>query len=141
MKARGTPPATLQVLVLLSYPGWYPIPEDTPSQDGGARLGVHPLSLTRLRGNPRKAMGPVKVLWEGDGYPLPERTWDQWKYYGVEMGYPAPRCGQTDTCKNSTFPSYRGGKYMKSEVLSRFGFTVSDQGDMTQNTVIFGVKN
>ena len=56
-------------------------------------------------GTPRKDMGPVEVLWDRDGaspkkghgtsgsimgmemgYPL-ERTWDQYKYYGMEMGY------------------------------------------------------
>ena len=41
---------------------------------------------------PRKDMGPVEALWDGDGVP-PERTWDQWKYYGMEMGYPPPQKG------------------------------------------------
>ena len=36
---------------------------------------------------PGKDMGPVEVLWDGDGVPL-ERTWEQWKYCGMEMGYP-----------------------------------------------------
>ena len=70
---------------------------------------------------PRKDMGPIEVLWDRDGIPSPERTgpvevlwdrdgvparkeWDQWNYYGIEMGYPL--CGQTHTCENSTFPSY-----------------------------------
>ena len=26
----------------------------------------------------------------GNGVPL-ERTWDQWKYYGMEIGYPPPK--------------------------------------------------
>ena len=39
-------------------------------------------------GPPEKDVGPVEVLWDGDGVP------------------PLPRCGQTDTCENSTFPSY-----------------------------------
>ena len=34
-----------------------------------------------------KDMGPVEVLWDGDGVPL-------------------PRCEQTDACENSTLPSY-----------------------------------
>ena len=38
-------------------------------------------------GYPRKHMRPMVVLWDGDGV-HPERTWDQWKYYGIEMGYP-----------------------------------------------------
>ena len=33
-------------------------------------------------------MGPVEVLWDGDGSPSPERTCDQWKYYGMVMGPP-----------------------------------------------------
>ena len=37
---------------------------------------------------PRKDMGPVEVLWDGDGVP-PKRIWDQWKYYGKEMGTPS----------------------------------------------------
>ena len=39
-------------------------------------------------------MGPVEVLWDGHGVP-PERIWDQWKYYGMDMGY-TPRCEQTE---------------------------------------------
>ena len=35
----------------------------------------------------RKDTGPVEVLWDGDGVN-------------------SPRCEQTDTCENSTFPSY-----------------------------------
>ena len=42
-------------------------------------------------------------------YPL-ERTWDQWKYYRVEMemGFPPPRCGQIE---NITYrrPTYAVG--------------------------------
>ena len=33
-------------------------------------------------------MGPVEVLWDGDEYLSPERSWHQWKYYGMEMGSP-----------------------------------------------------
>ena len=39
-------------------------------------------------------MGPPEKTWDQwkyyrmeIGYP-PERTWGQWKYYGMEMGYP-----------------------------------------------------
>ena len=39
---------------------------------------------------PRKNMGPVEVLWDGHGAPLPN-----------------PGCGQTHTCENSTFPILR----------------------------------
>ena len=38
-------------------------------------------------GTLRKDIGPVKVLWDGDRVPL-ERTWNQWRYYGMVMGYP-----------------------------------------------------
>ena len=33
---------------------------------------------------PTRDLGPVKVLWDGDGVPL-RRLCDQWKYYGMEM--------------------------------------------------------
>ena len=55
-----------------------------PSQDGyppGRDLGP----VTGVP--PRKYMGPVKVLWDGGGVPPPERTWDQWKYYGMTNVY------------------------------------------------------
>ena len=42
----------------------------------------------------------LEVLWDGDWVPL-ERTWVQWKYYGMEMGY-SSLCEQTETCENST---------------------------------------
>ena len=32
----------------------------------------------------------MEVLWDGDGAP-PERRWDQWKHYGIEIGYPPPK--------------------------------------------------
>ena len=42
---------------------------------------------------------PGRVLGPVTGLP-PERTWDQWKYYGMEMGYlfppPPPRCELTN---------------------------------------------
>ena len=57
-------------------------------------------------------MGPVEVLWDGDGVPqkghgtsgsimgwrwgTPERIWDQWKYYGMEMGYPRKDMGPVE---------------------------------------------
>ena len=41
------------------------------------------------QGTSRKDMGPVEVLWDGDGVP-PEWTWDQWKYYVMKMEYPLP---------------------------------------------------
>ena len=116
VNARGIPTAAYHVLHLLSYPGggegvypipgqgevspsWYPLPIltwlgrgypipglgvpppwGTPCRDLGPVIGVPP----------RKDMGPVEVLWDGDGTPL-ERIWDQWKYYGMEMGYPQPQ--------------------------------------------------
>ena len=42
-----------------------------------------------------KDVGSVEVLWDGEGVP-PERTWDQWKYYGMEI---TPPPVWTD-CKN-----------------------------------------
>ena len=54
-------------------------------------------------------MGPVEVLWDGDGVPP---AWKghgaQWKYYGMEILWdgdrvtPPPPCEETDTCKNIT---------------------------------------
>ena len=87
VNARGIPTAAYQVLHLLSYPGggypmpgqgevspsWYPPPPHpdlagdgvpppwgTPCRDLGPVTGVPP----------RKDMGPVEVLWDGDGIPL-----------------------------------------------------------------------
>ena len=78
--------------------------------------------------------GPVELLWDGDGVP-PERTWDQWKYYRMEVGTPwkghgtsgsimewrwctppPPVDRQRDACKNvtSTHPSDAvGNNYVK----------------------------
>ena len=65
-----------KVRCLLSYPGGggspitgWGVPHPWP--------GRYPISG---RGTP----------WEGTSHwgTLPERTWDQWKYYGMEMGYP-----------------------------------------------------
>ena len=43
------------------------------------------------------------------GFP-PEMTWDQWKYYGMEIGYP-PGGEQTDKLKilPSCHTTYAGG--------------------------------
>ena len=36
---------------------------------------------------PAKDMVTVEVLWDGDGVPPAlERIWNQWKYYGMEIG-------------------------------------------------------
>ena len=70
------------------------------SQGGGGYL------VPGQGGSLRK--GPGTSHW----VPL-ERTWDQWKYYGMEMGYPPG--GQTDTCENSTFPSY----YVRGRLKAR----------------------
>ena len=65
-----------------------------PRQEGGTPGWVHgvPPILTWWgypRVSPTKDVGPVEVLWDGDRVP-PERTWDQWKYYGMEIGYTPP---------------------------------------------------
>ena len=49
------------------------------------------------------------------GYPPPpERTWDQWKYYEMEMGYTPPPPPVVDKVKNENITSrrttYAGGK-------------------------------
>ena len=50
-------------------------------------------------------MGPVEPLWDGDEV-SPERTWDQWKYYGIEMWYPLG-CGQRNKLKLLPYPTLR----------------------------------
>ena len=59
----------------------YPVLGYPPGRDLGPVTGVPP----------RKDMGAVEVLWDGNGVNPPP---------------PPPRCGQTDTCENSVFPSY-----------------------------------
>ena len=52
--------------------------------------------------------GGVAHPWPGgvpQGTP-PERTWDQWKYYGMD-GY-SPGCRRTHTCENIIFPHSAG---------------------------------
>ena len=61
----------------------------------------------------RKDMESVEILWDGDGV-LPERTWDQWMYYGMEIlwdGDGIPPLEQTHACENTTFhhTMYTGG--------------------------------
>ena len=75
MNARGIPTAAYQVRHLLSCTG-----------EGGrgtpSLAGVPPYPEL-ARGTPHPDLGPVT------GVPL-ERTWDQWKYYGMEMGSSPP---------------------------------------------------
>ena len=76
----GIPPARGKYSAAVLSQG-YPTPgRDTPSLAGAP----HPYQGLP---HPISDMGPVEVLWDGDGVP-PERTWDQWKYYGMEMGLP-----------------------------------------------------
>ena len=68
---------------VLSYPGGYPIPG----------RGVTPI-----------------LTWPG--HP-PERTWDQWKYYGVEIGQPPLLQVRTNKQTNRNYylaPSFRCGR-------------------------------
>ena len=82
----------------LSWPDWgVPIPGW-----GYPREGTLDQSLGYP---PGKDMGPVEVSWDGDGVP-PEKTCEQWKYYGIEMGY-LPRCGQTNKLKLLPSPILR----------------------------------
>ena len=67
--------------------GVYPSPVLTGEYP---RTGV--LHLTWAWNTPCLGLGYTPCL--GLGYP-PERIWDQWKYYGMDIKY--PRCGQTDT--------------------------------------------
>ena len=69
-------------------PGWGGTPSWTgvppPGRDVGPFIGVFPVpgrDLGLVTGVP-----PSKGTWDQSlGY-HPERTWDQWKYYGIEMG-------------------------------------------------------
>ena len=116
-KARGIPPAALQVLHLLSYPrgsipslaGWYPLSDLARGYPSPDLAGGYPIP-----GKGYLILGyPSPHL--GLGYP-PEGTWDQWLGYPRKDMVPVgvlwdgdgiqPRCGQADTCENSTFPSY-----------------------------------
>ena len=66
---------------------------DIPScPDRGYPILWYPQEMTwgQSPGTPKKDLGSVKLLWDGDGVPH-ERTWDQWKYYEMEIGYPSPR--------------------------------------------------
>ena len=63
--------------------GWYPGVPPSPDLDRG-----YPI--------PGQGGAPIPGLGVGIlGYP-PERTWDQWKYYGMEIGYSPSGCGQTE---------------------------------------------
>ena len=42
------------------------------------------------------------------GYP-PERTWDQWKYYGMEIGYPLSLVNRQTPVKAVPRTTYAGG--------------------------------
>ena len=44
--------------------------------------------------------------WDGGGVNPPprERIWDEWKYYGMDMGIPPGGNRQTDACQNITLP-------------------------------------
>ena len=68
-----------------------PLPQwdwDTPTWDWGTL--------------PRKDMGPVKVLWDGNGVNPPPQEGhgtSGWRYYGMEIGFPHPPPGGGQTEK------------------------------------------
>ena len=67
-------------------------------------------------GYPLEDMEPVEVLWDGDDVPF-QRTWNQWKYYGMEMGYPTPAQLWTDKqTENISFAILR----MQAVITQRF---------------------
>ena len=55
---------------------------------GGGLAHPWPLGYPILAGG-RECYPRMGCPLLGTGVP-PERTWDQWKYYGMEMGYPLP---------------------------------------------------
>ena len=94
MNTRGIPPATYQVLHMLSYSGGYPIPKYPPPRarsgwgypilgyphpgagyppggELGPVTGVLPKKGpgTSHQGTSKKDMGAAEVLWDGDGVP------------------------------------------------------------------------
>ena len=90
--ARGYP--------ILTWSGVYPIaflPGGTPSWPG-------------WRGTPSWPGQSFLPSWPGYGTPK-EVTWDQWKYYGIEMGYSPPSL-LADRClwKHNLLPSFGCGR-------------------------------
>ena len=122
MNTRGKPPAARQVLSLLFCRGGGEVPHLVLARGGGT------LSRPCLVGVPMSSpCRGLPLTWPGwvpqpglDG--VQERTWDQWKYYGIEIwdGYglhpppPPPVNGQTPV-KTLPFPIFRiaGGNYAR----------------------------
>ena len=161
VNARGIPPATYQVLHILSYPGGYPIPGWEVPHPGYPPILTWPGGTLPLDGGVGyPILGyPSPLFWPGQGVPYPwaggreypilgtpspiltwppiqewgtpwkgngtshwstpsqgpwtshwgtPRTWDQWKYYGMEMGYPG--CELTNKLKLLPSPSFGWGR-------------------------------
>ena len=70
-------------------------------------MGSYGMEMESLRKN----IGPVEVLWDGYGYPL-GRSCDQWKYYGMEMGYPI--VDRHTPVKTVPSPSFQCGRKKSS---------------------------
>ena len=119
VNARGIPSAALHLgrggrsIPSLARGAPHPWLKGTPSLVGGTPSGYPPIlthpSLGRgtlCWGTLHPDLARVTPSWGTPcanlaGVPQ-ERTWDQWEYYGMEMGYPP--CERTDTCVNITSP-------------------------------------
>ena len=99
MPGRGTPSNLAEVPP--SRPDW-----GTPDLDLARCLPSGPGWGTALEGTWDQSLG----------YP-PERTWGQWKYYEMEMGYHS-LYEQTDACKNSTFPAVKNTYFSHQQDLA-----------------------
>ena len=107
---------------VLTWPGSNPslagVPHH-PDLAGGYPIPDQVLPIWTWQGYPHLDLArvpPVLTILGSYLGPLtgvpPERTWDQLKYYGMEMGYPSPAYGQRDTCEKvpSRRTKYVGGK-------------------------------
>ena len=97
MNARGIPTSAYQVLHLLPFPGVTYLGQGVPTLVGGTYLGWGWVGAYLGWGVPTLAGGYL--------------PWLGVTYLGVPPPHlnlarvPPPRCGQTDTCENSTLPS------------------------------------
>ena len=59
------------------------------------------VSIEKNRALPERELWPMEVLWVGGGVPPKERTWNQWKYYGMEILWGGERGTHSDMSINN----------------------------------------